>query len=180
KKVVRLHTGDTAFYSAISEQIEILKEKDIPFEVVPGVSSASAAAATLSQELTIPEVSQTVIFTRLAGRTPVPEKESLASLASHGSTMVIFLSIGMIERVKEELLKGGYTEDTPFAVVYKASWKEERVIRGVLRDLPSKVLDAGIKKTALIIVGDALQASIKRTGKRSKLYAKGFSHEYRA
>lgn len=179
KLVVRLHTGDTAFYSAISEQIEKLQKMGIDSEVIPGVSSASTAAAILRQELTIPEISQTVIFTRMEGKTPVPERERLKDLACHRTTMVIFLSIAMIDRVKEELLSGGYPEETPAVVVYRASWSDERIIRGTLNDIVDKVKEAGIKKTALIMVGEALRASEIFTGKQSRLYSRSFSHEYR-
>lgn len=179
KMVVRLHTGDTAFYSAISEQIERLREFGIEYEVVPGVSSAGGAASALRQEFTIPGISQSVIFTRMEGRTPVPEREKLSDLARHQTTMVIFLSVGMIERVVEELLKGGYPAVTPVAVVEKASWPDERIIRGTLKDIAEKVKAAGIKKTALILVGEALHASEGFTGKQSKLYSRSFSHEYR-
>jgi len=178
KITARLHTGDTAFYSAISEQIERLRQLNIPYEVIPGVSSASAGAALLGQELTIPEISQTVIFTRMEGRTPVPEGERLSELARHRSSMVIFLSVGMIEKVREELLQG-YPEDTPVAVIEKASWQDGRTIRGLLKDLDELVRKAGIKKTALIYIGDALKASEVSLGKESKLYHKDFRHEYR-
>ncbi|MBI4850047.1 MAG: precorrin-4 C(11)-methyltransferase [Nitrospirae bacterium] len=178
KLVVRLHTGDPAFYSAISEQIEKLRELNIPYGVVPGVSSASAGAAALRQELTIPEISQTVIFTRIEGRTPVPEKERLGELAKHDASMVIFLSVGMIEKVRAELLQG-YPEDTPVAIIEKASWPEQRVFRGTLRNIVDIVKDAGIKKTALIYVGAALKASEEQLKKESKLYHKDFKHEYR-
>jgi precorrin-4/cobalt-precorrin-4 C11-methyltransferase len=176
--VVRLHTGDTSFYSAISEQIERLREFDIGYEVVPGVSSAAAGAAVLGQELTIPEISQTVILTRMDGRTPVPESERLGSLASHRSTMVIFLSVGMIEKVRDELLRA-YDEETPFAVIEKASWPEQKIVRGRLRDIAEVVQKAGIRKTALIYVGDSLRASEGPTGKESRLYHRNFTHEYR-
>ncbi|TAN43312.1 MAG: precorrin-4 C(11)-methyltransferase [Nitrospirae bacterium] len=178
KTVVRLHTGDTSFYSAISEQIERLRALNIPYEVVPGVSSAMAGAALLGQELTIPEISQTVIFTRMEGRTPVPETERLSGLAKHKASMVVFLSVGMIEKVRDELLQG-YPENTPIAVVEKATWPEQRILRGVLGDMVKLVNDAGIKKTALIYVGDSLRASEAALGKESKLYDKDFSHEYR-
>ncbi len=178
KTTVRLHTGDTSFYSAISEQIERLRELKIGYEVIPGVSSAVAGAAILGQELTIPEISQTVIFTRLEGRSPVPETEKLNGLAKHKATLVIFLSVGMIEKVKNELLEG-YPEDTPVVIIEKASWPEQRVIRGALKDLDSLVGDAGIKKTALIYVGESLRASSESLGKESKLYDKDFKHEYR-
>jgi precorrin-4/cobalt-precorrin-4 C11-methyltransferase len=178
KMVVRLHTGDTSFYSAISEQIERLKKLNIEYEVIPGVSSAMAGAAILRQELTIPEISQTVIFTRLEGRTPVPETEKLSELARHKATMVIFLSVGMIEKVKNELLEG-YPEDTPVVVIEKATWPEQRVIRGAIKNLDSLVRDAGIKKTALIYVGKSLKASESSLKKESRLYSKDFKHGYR-
>lgn len=178
KTTVRLHTGDTAFYSAISEQIERLRALKLGYEVIPGVSSAMAGAAVLGQELTIPEISQTVIFTRLEGRTPVPETERLGELARHRATMVIFLSVGMIGKVRDELLQG-YREDTPVAIIEKASWPGQRVIRGILKDCVELVKDAGIKKTALIYVGESLRASGESLGKESKLYHKDFTHEYR-
>ncbi|MBI5098397.1 MAG: precorrin-4 C(11)-methyltransferase [Nitrospirae bacterium] len=178
KLIVRLHTGDTAFYSAISEQIERLRELNIPYEVIPGVSSASAGAALLGQELTIPEISQSVIFTRIEGRTPVPEKERLGDLAKHGTSMVIFLSVGLIEKVRDELLEG-YTEDTPVVVVEKVSWPEEKIVRGTLKDIVELVKNATIQKTALIYIGEALRASEKQLKKESKLYHKDFKHGYR-
>jgi precorrin-4/cobalt-precorrin-4 C11-methyltransferase len=178
KAVVRLHTGDTSFYSAISEQIERLRELNIEYEVIPGVSSAVAGTAILGQELTIPEISQTVIFTRLEGKTPMPEKERLRELAKHQVTMVIFLSVGMIEKVKDELLQG-YSKDTPVVIIEKATWPEQQIIRGTLKHLDILVKDAGIKKTALIYVGESLRASEESLGKRSKLYSKDFKHEYR-
>lgn len=176
--VVRLHTGDTAFYSAITEQIDRLKELDISYEVVPGVSSAMAGAAAIGQELTIPEISQTVIFTRLEGRTPVPKRERLAELAKHRSSLVIFLSVGMIERVVAELMEG-YPKNTPVVVIEKASWPEQKIVRGTLRTIAGLVKKAGIRKTALIYIGKSLQASEKAMGKESKLYHKDFRHEYR-
>ncbi|HBG92439.1 MAG: precorrin-4 C(11)-methyltransferase [Nitrospirae bacterium GWF2_44_13] len=178
KNVIRLHTGDTAFYSAISEQIEKLRELNIEYEVVPGVSSAMAGAAILGQELTIPEISQTVIFTRLEGKTPVPESEKLSELAKHRATMVIFLSVGMIEEVKAELLQG-YSEDTPVVIIEKASWPEQKIVKGKLKDIVSLVEGAGIKKTALIYVGESLRASEKSLGKESKLYHRDFKHGHR-
>ena len=178
KVVVRLHTGDTSFYSAISEQIERLRELNIPYEVIPGVSSAMAGAAILGQELTIPEISQTVIFTRMEGRTPVPPAERLGSLASHRATMAIFLSVGMIEKVRDELLQG-YPADTPVVIIEKATWPDQRVVRGALKNIAALVKDAGIKKTALIYVGESLRASEASLGKESKLYHKDFKHEYR-
>lgn len=178
KMLVRLHTGDPAFYSAISEQIERLRQLAIEYEVIPGVSSAMAGAALLGQELTIPEVSQTVIFTRLEGRTPVPELERLRELARHRATIVIFLSVGMIEKVRDELLQG-YPEETPVAVIERASWPGQKVVRGLLRDIAEVVKSAGIRKTALIYVGEALRASVELLGKESRLYNKDFKHEYR-
>lgn len=178
KTVVRLHTGDTSFYSAISEQIEKIRELNIGYEIIPGVSSAMAGAAILGQELTIPEISQTVIFTRLEGKTPVPETEKLSELAKHKTTMVIFLSVGMIEKVKDELLQG-YSEDTPVVIIEKASWPGQKIVRGQLKDIVSLVKDAGIKKTALIYVGESLRASEKSLGKESKLYHRNFKHGYR-
>jgi len=178
KIVLRLHTGDTSFYSAISEQIEKLRKLNIEYEVIPGVSSAMAGAAILGQELTIPEISQTVIFTRLEGKTLVPKSEKLSELAKHKSTMVIFLSVGMIEKVRDELLHG-YSEDTPVVIIEKATWKEQKVIRGQLKDIVNLVKDSGIKKTALIYVGESLRASEKSLGKESKLYHRDFKHGYR-
>lgn len=178
KTVVRLHTGDTSFYSAISEQIERLRKLKIAYEVIPGVSSAMAGAAILGQELTVPEISQTVIFTRVEGRTPVPKTERLGDLAKHGTTMVIFLSVGMIETVRDELLQG-YTGDTPVVIVERASWPDQKVVRGTLKDVVEIVKNSGIKKTALIYVGEALRASEEFLGKESKLYSGCFKHEYR-
>jgi len=176
--VARLHTGDTAFYSAISEQIERLRGHGIAYEVVPGVSSAMAGAAALGQELTIPEISQTVIFTRLGGRTPVPEGENLAALAGHRATMVIFLSAGMIEKVVEKLL-AGYPGETPCVVVEKASWPTQRIVRGSLKEIAAIAREAGIEKTALIYVGDSMRASAADLGKESRLYDRKFKHGFR-
>ncbi len=178
KIIVRLHTGDTSLYSAIAEQMAELKREGIGFEIIPGVSSASAAAAALNIEFTLPEITQTVIYTRIAGRTDVPEAEKLSSLASHNATMVIFLSVQKIKEVVDELQKG-YSPDTAAAVVYKASWKEERIIKGLLNNIADKVKDEKINKTALIIVGKVLDADILKIAKRSKLYDKGFEHGYR-
>ncbi|MEW6623437.1 MAG: precorrin-4 C(11)-methyltransferase [Bacillota bacterium] len=172
-KVVRLHTGDPSLYGAIGEQMEALNEKKVPFKVVPGVSSFLAAAASLKREYTVPDGTQTVIITRLEGRTPVPPTEKLGSLAAHGSSMAIFLSVGMIDKVVEELLKG-YTPDTPAAVVEKASWPDERILRCNLGELAQATREAGVTKTALILVGSFLS----ETG-QSKLYDKEFTHEYR-
>lgn len=178
KMVVRLHTGDTSFYSAISEQIERLRDLNIGYEVIPGVSSAMAGAALLGQELTIPEISQTVIFTRIEGRTPVPKTERLSELSKHKATMVVFLSAGMVEKVRDELLQG-YPEDTPVVIIEKASWPEQRIVKGTLKNIAEVAKNAGIKKTALIYVGEALRASGKSLGKESRLYHKDFKHGYR-
>lgn len=177
--VVRLHTGDLSFYSAITEQIHRLKGLDIKYEIVPGVSSLAAGSAAIGTELTIPEVSQSVIVTRQAGRTPVPEAEAIKLMASHKCTMAIFLSVGMMGNVTEELRTGGYHEATPVIVIEKASWPDERVVKGTLADIAGKVAEAGITKTALIFVGDALAAADKPTGAESKLYDKDFRHGYR-
>lgn len=176
RKVVRLHTGDPTLYSALREQADILEREKIPYKVIPGVSSAFASAATLKQELTMPEVTQTVIFTRLEGNTAVPEKERLAELAGHQATMCIFLSIGMIEKVVEEL-RHGYPEDTPAAVVYRATWEDEKIVRGTLKDIAAKVKKAKITRQAMIIVGNTLASRI--THHASRLYDKDFEHGYR-
>jgi precorrin-4/cobalt-precorrin-4 C11-methyltransferase len=174
--VVRLHTGDPSLYGALREQADILDEEDVPYEVVPGVSSAFAAAAAIKRELTVPEVTQTVIFTRMEGRTPVPPAEKLSALAAHGSTICIFLSIAMIDKVVEEL-KAGYPPTTPVAVVYRASWEDELTVTGTLADIAVKVREAGITKHAMIIVGEAIGSGSAR---RSKLYDREFSHSFRA
>ena len=179
KKAVRLHTGDPSVYGAIQEQMAELDLLGIDYGVVPGVTSAFAAAATLKQELTLPEVSQTVIITRLAGKTPVPEREKLAEIAKIGATLVIYLSVSMIDRVVAELLEGAYTAETPVAVVAKASWPDEQVVDGTLADIAGKVQGAGIGKQALILVGDVLKARREGLKAKSLLYDKGFSHEYR-
>ncbi|WP_339138399.1 MAG: precorrin-4 C(11)-methyltransferase [Candidatus Electrothrix sp. GW3-4] len=176
KKAVRLHTGDPAIYGATREQMQGLSKKGIPYQVVPGVSSALAAAAALQAELTVPEVSQTVIFTRQAGRTPVPEQESLRNLAAIQASMCIFLSVSMIDKVVEELIAGGYSGDTPIAVVEKASWPNQHIIRGTLADIAAIVRASDIRKTAMIVVGQALSDDPTAA---SKLYDAGFSHGYR-
>jgi precorrin-4/cobalt-precorrin-4 C11-methyltransferase len=173
-RVARVHTGDPSIYGAIREQIDALEEAGIEFEVIPGVSSFVASAAALGAEFTLPSVSQTVILTRMAGRTPVPEGESLESLASHQASMAIFLSVGMIEKVVSQLTKH-YSEDTPVAVVQRASWPDQKIVRGVLGDIANKVKRAGITKTAQILVGDFLGDEFEL----SKLYDKNFTHEYR-
>lgn len=172
---VRLHTGDPCLYGAIREQMDALDDMQITYDDTPGVSSFCGAAAALCAEYTLPGVSQTVIITRMEGRTPVPEGEKLASLAAHGATMVIFLSIGLVDQVQSALQQGSYTETTPAAVVYKATWPEERVLRCTVGTLAESVHEAGISKTALIVVGDFLSPSYER----SKLYDPAFTTEYR-
>lgn len=174
KKVIRLHSGDPSIYGAIKEQMARFDSLGIPYEIIPGVSSAMAVAAALKEEFTLPEVTQTLIITRLGGRTPVPEKEVLGRLSEIRASMLIFLSVGMIDEVVSELLHG-YPEDTPVAVVEKVTWPEERIIRGTLKDITEKVKDAGIEKTAVIAVGDFMRG-LKRA---SRLYDKDFSHGYR-
>lgn len=175
KQVARIHTGDPSLFGAISEQMLELDKHGVEYEVVPGVSSFLAAAASLKQEYTLPDVTQTVILTRLEGRTPVPEREKLGLLAQHQATLCIFLSIGMIKEVQKELL-AGYSPDTPVAVVYKASWPEERIIKGQLADLAKLVEESGINKTALILVGNFLGQEFAY----SKLYSSDFGHGFRS
>jgi precorrin-4/cobalt-precorrin-4 C11-methyltransferase len=177
QQAVRLHTGDPSLYSAIHEQMAQLRKAQVPYKVIPGVTAGAAAAAALAQELTIPEVTQTVIYTRAAGRTPVPEAESLDKLAVHGATLVIYLSVQLMEAVVESLLPH-YGPHTPVAVVYRASWPEEKVIRGELASIAGQVREAGITRQALILVGPAL-ALEEAGGGRSKLYDESFSHGFR-
>ncbi|UNC92497.1 precorrin-4 C(11)-methyltransferase [Candidatus Contubernalis alkaliaceticus] len=174
KKVVRLHTGDPGIYGAIQEQINLLEQKKIPYEVIPGVSSMSAAAAALKREFTQPGITQSVIVTRIEGRTPVPSKEDLSLLAKHRGSMCIFLSVQKMEDVVSRLLEG-YTPETPVAVVYKASWPQEKIILGNLSNITQKVKEEGIEKTAMILVGDFISGG----GEPSKLYDSGFTHGYR-
>ena len=179
RSVIRLHTGDPSIYGAIQEQMEALDRLGIEYQVVPGVTSAFAAAAALKQELTLPELSQTVIFTRVEGRTPVPERERLTEIARIGATLVIYLSVGMIEKVVDQLLQGVYTETTAAAIVSRASWEDEQIIQGTLADIAEKVREAGIDRQALIIVGDVLAAKREGLKAKSLLYDDGFSHGYR-
>jgi precorrin-4/cobalt-precorrin-4 C11-methyltransferase len=179
KEVVRLHTGDPSIYGAIQEQMEALDRLGIEYQVVPGVTSAFAAAAALKQELTLPELSQTVILTRVEGRTPVPERERLNQIARIGATMVIYLSVGMIEKVVEQLLEGVYTKETAAAIVCRASWEDEQIIQGCLGDIAEKVREAGIDRQALIVVGDVLAARREGLKSKSLLYDGGFAHGYR-
>lgn len=175
KQVVRVHTGDPSVYGAHREQMVELDKRGIAYDVIPGVSSFQAAAAALRREYTLPGVSQTVILTRMEGRTAVPEREQIEMLAAHQTTMVIFLSVGQIEELVVRLQDGGYPQDTPAAVVYKASWEDEKIVVGTLADIAAKVREAGIRKTALVTVGRFLGDSFEL----SKLYDASFTHEYR-
>lgn len=172
---VRLHTGDPSIYGAIREQMDILDLSDIEYDYCPGVSSFCGAASALNLEYTLPDVSQTVILTRMAGRTSVPQKESIESLAAHGATMVIFLSTGMLEELSERLIAGGYEEDTPAAIVYKATWPDEQKFVCTVKTLARTASDNNITKTALIIVGDVIDAEYSR----SELYNPDFETEFR-
>lgn len=174
KLVARVHTGDPSIYGAIKEQMDALESDNINFEVIPGVSSFCGAAAAIKKEFTLPDVSQTVILTRMEGRTPVPANESLESLAKHGASMAIFLSVGMIEDVVSRLCTS-YKDSTPVAVIQKATWEDEKIVIGTLKDISRKVVDAGITKTAQILVGDFIDCKYSK----SKLYDKTFTHEYR-
>lgn len=175
KNTVRLHTGDSSIYGAIREQMDILKSLNIQYDVVPGVSSFCGAAASLNAEYTLPNVSQSVIITRMEGRTPVPERESIRSFAAHKSTMVLFLSSGLTEELSKELIAGGYEKDTPVAVVYKATWPDEQIFRCTIETLPQIMKSNNITKTALILVGNFLGSDYER----SELYNPTFTHEFR-
>lgn len=175
KNTVRLHTGDPSVYGAIREQMDRLDKLSIAYEICPGVSSFCGAAASLKAEYTLPGVSQTVIITRMAGRTAVPERESIESLAAHGSTMVIFLSAGMLSELSRRLLCGGYRSETPAAIVYKASWADEKICRCTVDTLSETAEKNGIKKTALITVGEFLGSDYEL----SRLYDKSFETEFR-
>ncbi|MFZ3171447.1 MAG: precorrin-4 C(11)-methyltransferase [Carboxydocellales bacterium] len=175
KTVARVHTGDPSIYGAIKEQIDALTERGITCEVIPGVSSFVAAASRIQKEFTLPGVSQTVILTRVEGRTEVPDKEKLSELAKHRASMCIFLSVQLIEKVVAELVTGGYPWTTPIAIVQKATWPDEQIIQGTLQTIVSLVKDARIGKTAMIMVGDFLDSNYEK----SKLYDPGFAHEYR-
>ena len=172
---VRLHTGDPSLYGAIREQMDLLDELGLSYDVTPGVSSFSGAAAALEAEYTLPDVSQSVIITRMAGRTPVPEGEKLSKLAGHGCTMVLFLSTGLLEEVEQELMEGGYAPDTPAAIVYKATWPEQAVYRCTVSTLAATAREHNVTKTALITVGGFLGDQYDR----SKLYDPAFTHGYR-
>jgi precorrin-4/cobalt-precorrin-4 C11-methyltransferase len=172
---VRLHTGDPSLYGAIREQIDMLKENGISYEIIPGVSSFAGAAAVLGAEYTLPGVSQTVILTRMEGRTPVPEREGIVHLAKIHASMAIFLSSSMLEELSANLIEGGYTRDTPAVIVYKATWPDEKIIRTTIEGLPDAGAKNNISKTAIILVGDFLGNEYER----SSLYNPDFSHGYR-
>ena len=178
KTTVRLHTGDPSVYGAIREQMDALEAENIAYDTVPGVSSFCGAAAALGEEYTLPGVSQSVILTRIAGRTPVPEGERLELLATHGASMVLFLSAGMLPQVQAALLEGAYTEDTPAALVYKATWPEERLLRCTVGTLAQRGAEAEINKTALVLVGEFLSHS-QEGYQSSKLYDPSFTTGYR-
>lgn len=174
-EIVRLHTGDPTIYGAIREQIDVLCEMGLEFEVIPGISSFTAAAAAIDREFTLPNVSQTVILTRQAGRTPVPESENLVSLSRHGSSMAIFLSAGNMEEVVRNLKEGYGREDVPCAVIYRVTWKDEKWVFGTLADIAEKVKESGIRNHAQILVGDFLGAEYER----SQLYHPKFGTAFR-
>ena len=176
KRVVRLQTGDFSLYGSVREQIERLNERGIDYKLIPGVSSFLGAASELQAEYTVPGISQSLIITRLEGRTPVPENESLEKLAAIGTSMAIFLSASMMDKVCEKLLMGAYTDKTPVSIVYKATWDEQKIIIGTIGDIAQKAAAASITKTALILVGDFLGKDYNY----SKLYDKSFSHDFRA
>lgn len=173
---VRLHTGDPCLYGAIREQMDVLDEKGISYDSCPGVSSFCGAASALDLEYTLPDVSQSVIITRMAGRTPVPEKESIESFAAHQATMVIFLSTGMLEELSKRLIEGGYQKDTPAAIVYKATWEDEKTAVCTVGTLAETARKENITKTALMIIGDVVTHSHYN---RSELYNPAFTTEFR-
>jgi len=177
KRVVRLHSGDPALFSAMQEQIAQLEKAGVPYQVIPGVTAAFAAAAALAQELTLPEVTQTVILTRAAGRTPVPDAEAISRLAQHGATMAIYLSVHLLDQVLADLIQA-YGPEAPVVVAYRVSWPDQIIIRGTLATVGEQVRQAGIKRQALIIVSPALAA--QEDPARSKLYDATFSHGFRS
>ena len=185
KTVARIQSGDPAIYGATLEQMRVLEREGIEYEIIPGVSSAFAAAALLKAELTVPQISQTVIMTRAEGRVSMPSGEQLRDLAAHGCTLVIFLSITRTARIVRELRAAGYPKDTPVAVVYRVGWPDEKVIQGSLADIAAKVRAAKITRQALILVGRVLATSLRQpdapggTQAASHLYSKDYSHLYR-
>ena len=182
KVVARLHSGDPSLYGAIHEQMAALDARGIPYEIVPGVTAAFAAAARLGVELTVPEVVQTIIFTRAAGRTPMPPREELHRLAAHGASLAIYLSVTRMQRVVDELLAGGaYTRETPVVVLHRVTWPDETIIQGTLGDIAAKVRAAGFTRQALILVSPALDPALKRSSDRaaSRLYDRTYTHRFR-
>ncbi len=179
KKVVRVHTGDPAVYGAIMEQIAILNKKDVHVEIIPGVSSVFASAAALGAELTIPELTQTVILTRAEGRTPVPDAEKLKDLAKHNCTIALFLSATLTKKIVKEFLDAGWSKDTPVGVVYKATWPDQKIVRSTLEHLDEDMRTNGIRKQAMILAGWALDKNIHQKDFKSKLYDKAFTHGFR-
>ena len=176
---VRLHTGDPCLYGAIREQMDRLDEKKIAYDVCPGVSSFCGAASSLHAELTLPGVSQSVIITRMAGRTGVPERESFRSLAAHHATMAVFLSTGLLSQMEKELAEAGYESDTPAVIIYKATWPEEKIVRCTVSTLAKSAEENGIKKTAMIFIGDVFGTREANGYEESRLYAPDFSTEFR-
>ncbi len=176
KRTVRLHDGDPAIYGAIREQIDALAAEGTRSRIVPGVTSFLAAAAALGSQLTLPGVTQSIIITRAERRTSVPPRESVASLASHGATMVFYLSVHLLDGIVRDALAGGYTESTPAAVVYRASWDDEQVIVGTLGDIARRTRDAGITRTAIVVIGDVVAP---KSYEFSRLYDASFGHGYR-
>jgi precorrin-4/cobalt-precorrin-4 C11-methyltransferase len=177
KLAIRFHDGDPGIFSTIREQIDKLEKDEIKCEVIPGISSLLGAAASMNLELTLPGITQTIIITRAEFRTPVPDREKISELSKHGSTMAFYLSVHLLDRVIEELLKGGiYNNETPIAIVYKATWKEERIVKGTIETISKKVKEERIVKTALIIVGDVISP---KKYEFSKVYDSQFTHGYR-
>ena len=176
KMIVRLHTGDPSVYGAIREQMDALDLLGIKYESCPGVSACFGAAALLNLEYTLPDISQSLIITRMEGKTKVPEKESIESFAAHQATMAIYLSTGMLETLCQRLIDGGYKKDTPAALVYKATWPEEEAYTGTIETLPQIAKEHGITKTALVLVGDVIK---HQNYQKSRLYAPDFSTEFR-
>lgn len=173
---VRLHTGDPCIYGAIREQMDVLDEKGITYDYCPGVSAFCGAASALNLEYTLPDVSQSVVITRMAGRTPVPEREEIATFAAHHCTMVVFLSTGLLEQLSERLIAGGYIADTPAAIVYKATWEDEKAFICTVGTLAQTAKENNITKTALMIIGDVVTHSHYN---RSELYNPAFTTEFR-
>jgi precorrin-4/cobalt-precorrin-4 C11-methyltransferase len=174
-EIARVHSGDPSLWGAVMEQIELCEELGLDWEMIPGVSSLGAAAAVIGRELTVPEISQSVILTRRASRTPMPNNEDIRRFAALGTTMAIFLSAARPRLLQEELLEGGYAPETPCAVVYKASWPDEQIIECPLNELADRIREAGFTRQALVLVGPGLRAG----GTRSHLYSPGFSHMFR-